>query len=373
MASHPIGTATALAAVASGAAALVHAGAAGSHNGERALAVAFALTAAAQVGVASLVAAGRQRWQLGLLAAVNAGALCVWLYTRVDGISFVPGLEEAQDVGLADASAASFELLAAVAGGAAAARRRLVQRAPGARALVAMAVAGLLGAVPAMAAPHDHGEAAGHVATLDDHETGAGEHAATGVGAHTGEGSAAETVLGVSLPDVEGVTDAQRVAAATLVRDTRLAVAHFTDVAAAEAAGYRSIGDAITGFEHFVHPAYFADTTVLDPAHVESLVFQVGADGAKRLASAMYILAPGAGMGDVPDVAGRLTVWHDHQNLCWDQSGLRLAGIVVAGRCRPGGTFRPTPPMLHVWVTEHECGPFAGIEAGGHGGGCAAH
>jgi hypothetical protein len=26
--------------------------------------------------------------------------------------------------------------------------------------------------------------------------------------------------------------------------------------------------------------------------------------------------------------------------------------------------------MLHVWITEHPCGPFAGIE-GSHGDGCA--
>ena len=73
-------------------------------------------------------------------------------------------------------------------------------------------------------------------------------------------------------------------------------------------------------------------------------------------------------MADVPDVAGELTVWHDHQNLCWDRSGLRLAGLFLNGRCFPGGTLRATPPMLHVWLGDHPCGPFAGIE--GHGGGC---
>jgi hypothetical protein len=26
------------------------------------------------------------------------------------------------------------------------------------------------------------------------------------------------------------------------------------------------------------------------------------------------------------------------------------------------------PPMLHVWITDHPCGPFAGLE--GHGGSC---
>jgi hypothetical protein len=76
-------------------------------------------------------------------------------------------------------------------------------------------------------------------------------------------------------------------------------------------------------------------------------------------------------MADVPDVAGPLTTWHDHQNLCWDESGVRLAGVVVNGTCTPGGVQRGTSPMLHVWITEHPCGPFAGIE--GHGNGTCTH
>jgi hypothetical protein len=69
-------------------------------------------------------------------------------------------------------------------------------------------------------------------------------------------------------------------------------------------------------------------------------------------------------LADAPDLAASLTTWHDHQNLCWDDSG-RLAGIVVNGQCRPGGTFRPTAPMMHVWLTDPPCGPFSGVE--GHG------
>lgn len=88
----------------------------------------------------------------------------------------------------------------------------------------------------------------------------------------------------------------------------------------------------------------------------------------KKVMSAMYILSPGTTMADVPDIAGELTVWHDHQNLCWDASGTRLAGIVIDGTCRPGGTFRGTSPMIHAWLEDTPCGPFSGIE--GHGGGC---
>jgi hypothetical protein len=82
----------------------------------------------------------------------------------------------------------------------------------------------------------------------------------------------------------------------------------------------------------------------------------------------MYILDRGDTMADVPEIAGELTRWHNHQNLCWDETGTRLAGIFVNGACRPGGTLRATAPMLHVWLDDTPCGPFAGIE--GHRGSC---
>ena len=73
-------------------------------------------------------------------------------------------------------------------------------------------------------------------------------------------------------------------------------------------------------------------------------------------------------MADVPDIAGPLTTWHDHQNLCWE--GLRVVGTTVNGVCARG-VFIPTPPMLHVWMVDNPCGPFAGIDE--HGGACVIH
>ncbi len=136
-------------------------------------------------------------------------------------------------------------------------------------------------------------------------------------------------------------------------------------------AGYRSIGDggAVGSFEHFVNAAYLADGRELDPERIESVVLE-RTPSAKRIVSAMYILTPGKNLADAPDTAGQTTRWHDHQDLCWDPTGVRLAGRLVNGRCRPGGTFVPTPPMLHVWLQDHPCGPFAGID--GHGTACTS-
>lgn len=117
-------------------------------------------------------------------------------------------------------------------------------------------------------------------------------------------------------------------------------------------------------YEHFVNPASLRDGKQLDPEHIESFVFEV-TDGVKVLTTAMFILDSGSTMADAPDIAGDLTMWHDHQNLCWDDTGTRLAGVVRNGACFPGGTLRGTAPMLHVWLQDNECGPFAGVE--GHG------
>ena len=113
-----------------------------------------------------------------------------------------------------------------------------------------------------------------------------------------------------------------------------------------------------------------ADGNELDPLHIESIVTQLQDDGTKKIASAMYILEPGATLATVPDIAGGLTPWHNHDNLCWD--GGKVVGLYVAGKCVPRGEFRgATPPMIHVWLEDTPCGPFTGIE--GHGGSNCAH
>jgi hypothetical protein len=165
---------------------------------------------------------------------------------------------------------------------------------------------------------------------------------------------------------------AQRDAAGNLLYRSVSAMAAFPDVAAVLAAGYRSIGDASTGFEHFVNWTYFNDGIELDPQRIESIVIRIEPNGAKTVASAMYILNLGKSLADVPNIAGELTSWHDHKNLCWvpnGEGGNRLSGVTDAnGNCAVGANV-VTPPMLHVWLTPQPCGPFSGIE-GTHGSAC---
>jgi hypothetical protein len=173
----------------------------------------------------------------------------------------------------------------------------------------------------------------------------------------------------ISLDDPR-LTPAQRAAAVDLIDRTRTAMQAFPDEAAVVRAGYQSIGDAATGFEHFVSWGYLLDGHEVDPAHIESIVLRVSGS-TKTVESAMYILTVGKTMADVPDIAGSLTTWHDHQNLCF--SGTRVVGVTGPDGTCAEGQLLVTPPMLHVWLTEQPCGPFAGIETSGHGGGCHPH
>ena len=350
---------------ATAAAGLVHAAAAGTHDGDGALAVLFAVTALVQVVLGVGLAARPGRPALLATTGVNLVAAGTWAASRLSGLPLLDGLADPQPVGLQDGMATLLEGVAA--GAALLALRHREPFVP--RPLSPVLALALVPALVGMTATHSHPEG-GH------HEDAAQSLSAA---SHPGGGHAEEGAR--SLPgdpifsgaDTSHADEAELEAARALILATREAVlAAFPDEASVVRAGYRSIGDGrVPGtFEHFVHLGYLVDGRELDPQRVESIVLENTGAG-KRVASAMYILELGRTMEDVPDVAGELTAWHDHQNLCWDESGIRLAGILVDGRCVPRGIFRPTPPMLHVWLQDHPCGPFAGIE--GHGAGCGHH
>ena len=250
------------------------------------------------------------------------------------------------------------------------------------------------------AAAHDHAAVAGATGEAAAHDHSAVAVGTTGTATHdhgtvTGDTTGTTTPghdhgTGTTVPGTDPcahqitsltdpcLTPAQVSAAQTLIARSTTFMAPFTSIttgrsalaAALNAAGFESIGDAGTGFEHYVNWTYYNDGIEMDPTRIESVVLQKLSNGQWIAASAMYILNTGKTMADVPDIAGSLTSWHDHQNLCWDASGHHLAGILVNGSCT-GGTFHPTPPMLHVWMTPQVCGPFTGTE--GVGGNCAVH
>jgi hypothetical protein len=176
----------------------------------------------------------------------------------------------------------------------------------------------------------------------------------------------------IDLSGTPGVTPAEQARAEQLIRDTLRDTKKYESPQAAYADGYRSIGDAATGDEHYVKWAYANDGHILDSKRPESLVYE-RKNGKQFLAAAMYSLPPGSGFADVPDVGGPLTQWHVHNDLCLaDSPADPLQKVVssitgVNGKCPPGSSKLGSAPMLHVWVIANKCGPFAALEGIGAG------
>ena len=198
------------------------------------------------------------------------------------------------------------------------------------------------------------------------------DHAATE--AHEGHAAtppvAYDPTKPIDLGGVEGVTPEQQAFAENLVAENVLRLPQWADPAVAEAAGFHSIGDGLTGHEHYIQWDWIDDDVWLDPDAPESLVYEPQPDGTKKLVSAMYMLPHSVTLADVPDYGGQLMQWHVHDNLCYTDDPVAPQ---VRGTTRPDGTCRAPlvkheeAPMIHVWITPHPCGPFAALEGVGAG------
>jgi len=180
--------------------------------------------------------------------------------------------------------------------------------------------------------------------------------------------SAAPTTAGAdhnhAAAPAPGVTGAQLAAAVKLIEDTKAAIARYSDQRVAIKAGYKPMEPEGLEIMHYVNQAYFTDADILRPEHVQSVIYYNSPRG-PILIGAMYIM-PRLGMPG-PQIGGSLTVWHHHDNLCFD----RTTGVIVAfahnaffdrgdksGTCPPGSSNRSTPEMLHVWIIDNPGGPF---------------
>jgi hypothetical protein len=239
--------------------------------------------------------------------------------------------------------------------------------------VLGLSVAALAPAAMAAGDEHDHGQghgdevAAGH----EGHDDGHGDHAATAEEAAVHEhGSDAHE-------DPSTATPEQRAAADELLRDTITGLYQWEDPQKVHDAGFRTIGDCITGNEHLVNWRWINDDVVLDPDHPESLVYRCERDGTRVLEAAMYMTRAGIPDDEIPDIGGPITQWHIHNNLCYspehmvDGAPQRDVVGLTSGpngdQCTRGEYLSPHAPMLHVWVAPHECGPFSALEGVGAG------
>lgn len=344
----------------------IHAAAIGGHDEHRQAVVLFTVVAALQIGAGVAALLRPRAIAVALAAVVNGGALAGWVLAKTNGIPAVDGLGEVEAVQTADALAAALALGVLLAAAAWWARigERSAERAPlrlGGLALV-VAAAALPGMITAGTHSHSGGAHDDGAHSGDVHDD-AGGHEAQELS--TVPPRPYDPNLPIDLGGVEGVTPQQQAAAENLVAVTLLRLPQFADPEAIEAMGFVSIGDGGLGHEHYLNAANMADDRILDPDYPESLVFDTRVTP-KRLAAAMFMLNPGDTLDDVPELGGKLTQWHVHDNLCF--SGPRVAGLTdSAGACAPGLTKGAETPMIHVWIEPHPCGPFAALDgiAGG--------
>jgi len=339
----------------------------------------FLVIAWLQLGWAFAVARqpSRLSYRFGIM--LNLAILGVWLISRTVGINGV-----VEPFGLPDSVAAALEAFIVVGSFRPLARR--LPRTPMADLTRGMILGGATIGIAALAsasmlpslsghaagAAHQHGttavvdEAAPH-----DHSAQAevGSAASTDASAHVHTSTVAvpyDPTKPVNLGGVPGVTAKQQAEAEKVVTETLKGLPQWKDPAVAEAAGFRSIGDAYTGTEHLINQANMDDDTILDPDKPESLVYDIK-DGKRSLAAAMYMLKRGTPLADVPKLGGSLMQWHTHQNLCYNADG-KVAGITGADGTCPRGLVKPAEtPMIHVWIRANECGPFAALEGIGAG------
>lgn len=175
----------------------------------------------------------------------------------------------------------------------------------------------------------------------------------------------------IDLSGVPGVTAAELARATSLLRRTITTITKWTDYRKAEADGFHSIGDFITGDEHFLHWDWINDNDYFDPNKPEALVYHYDRDTGKRtLEAAMYILPDRFSLTNLPDLGGPLTQFHVHDNLCFtnDPVAPHVLGLTNGdGTCSPPLVkFHPNP-MVHVWIRNNPCGPFAALEGVGAG------
>jgi hypothetical protein len=353
----------------------IHAAAIGVHAEHRQGVIAFTVIAAIQLGWGAVTLARPGRLLLALGGLANLGILAGWALAKTNGISFLDGFEVAEPVQAADALAAGLAAVAVLAVGAQLLHlgRDRLSASPLLVGGTAVLVAAL--AVPGMlsAGSHAHAEGVGGhghdggQTAAAPHDDGAdGEDAAP----HDDTPSAVppkpyDPALPIDLGGVEGVSPQEQARAENLLAITILRLPRFADPDAVGAMGFVSIGDGFLGHEHYLNPANMNDDKILDPDFPESLVFDTSVTP-KKLVAAMFMLNPGDTLDDVPELGGKLTQWHVHDNLCF--SGPRVAGLTDAsGECAPGLSKGAATPMIHVWTEPHPCGPFAALEgvAGG--------
>jgi hypothetical protein len=151
-------------------------------------------------------------------------------------------------------------------------------------------------------------------------------------------------------------TGTQMEAAMQLVQTTSSAVAKYKNLDVAKADGYAPITDTRYPVVHYLNAGYMNANDVLNPNHVQSLVYAFTPSG-PVLVAAMYLMPSEGEDGPMP--GGCLTQWHAHTNLCIGGPSGTISGFQTEGQCPAGERPLMTPEMMHVWQVPVPGGPLA--------------
>ena len=317
----------------------IHAAAIGVHSEHRQAVICFTIVAAIQLGFGAVSLARPGRVLLTLGAVANVAIIGGWVMAKTNGIGFIDGLEEAEDPQLADSLAAGLAMVAVVAVCAQLLSfgSRALGRSPRFTGGTAIVVAAL--ALPGMVSAGSHSHSGGHgdATAAHGHDDSEDERAHRLRSCHRSPTTRrCRSTWAASRASPRSSRRPPR----TCWRSRSPGFPQFADPAFAEAQGFVSIGDGFLGYEHYLSAANMNDDKLLDPDHPESLVFDTQSEP-KRLVAAMFMMDKGDTLDDVPELGGKLTQWHVHDNLCF--AGARVAGLTDADgqlRARPHARAR---------------------------------
>ena len=315
----------------------------------------FVVVAVAQIGVGLLALVKGGRLAAVATVLVNLGAVAAWGATRLWGISWIDGLEVAEDPQFTDTACAVLGAIAVVAALVALVRGRTrvvdgAPRAAGVRRRRRHAGGDARRRRPHAQPRRDRGgrrlRRRGAASPPTDGHAHSHDEEAQPTDAPVAAAAPADwprpfdPPQPVDLSGVDGVTPEQELRATALVqRHAARSCRRSPTSTSLDALGYRSIGDSRTGYEHYINYSLINDDVILDPTQPESLVFRVDGDE-RTLVSAMFIVGQRAiDDPELVDYGGRLMQWHVHENLCWrgGDDGPQVAGVTDAeGNCPAG-------------------------------------
>jgi hypothetical protein len=155
-------------------------------------------------------------------------------------------------------------------------------------------------------------------------------------------------------PDCTATPTTNQVLGATqYVQAVTTAVAKYKVLTVATAAGYIPVTPMAYPVVHYVNPSFMTQRFIMDPNHIDSLVYAFTPNG-PVLVAAMFLLPSSNENGPMP--YGCLVQWHAHTNLCYSDTTHTVVGFTP---CSAGEFNARTAYMTHVWQVQVSGGPLA--------------